>query len=277
MVNRVSVSKEELQKVRKNLKTKRNLSIREISECIGTEFKNHLYKDFNMSLEVFEKLQNLFGSSIEHELVDHRNGVSYDKRVLSLTKDKDLAEFFGMMLGDGHMEDFYEQREDRHITNYRVDMCFHEDETEIIDRAEELFLEAVGKEPNYYSEPNSKAAKLMVYSKDLVERLEELGLESGNKTDNQVCVPGWIKENPEFRVRCLKGLVDTDGTVYERVPGDTVIQFKNASQPLLDDFKEMCETEGISTSKGGYRSVQVAANDEVDKFIRLIQPIKARG
>lgn len=277
MAGRVFVPKEELQKVRRKLKEERGLTINEISDRVGSDFKNYLYKSFNMSKETFDELQNLSNSEINHEFVDHRNGVSYDKRILNLQKSKDLAEFFGMMLGDGHIEDYHSFRDNRHITNYRVDMSFHENDTDIIDRAEELFLETIGKEPSFHSNPKNKGAKLMVYSKDLIEKLEELGLESGNKTDNQVSVPKWIKKNTAFQKRCLKGLVDTDGTIYERVPNDTIIQFKNASRPLIEDFDEMCENLGIRCSKGGYRTVQVAANDEVDKFIRLVQPIKARG
>lgn len=87
MSKRVSVSKSELEKVRKELKETRNLSIREINDKIDSEFKNYLYKGFNMDLEVFESLKQLYGEKIEHELVDFRNGVSYNKRISRLEKN----------------------------------------------------------------------------------------------------------------------------------------------------------------------------------------------
>lgn len=276
MAQKVAVPKKELQKARKKLKQDQELTIKDISDEIGAEFKNYLYKEFNMPKEAFEKLQEASGLDLDHQIVDHRNGVSYSKRILSLQKDGDLAEFFGMMLGDGHIQNYSLNRGEKYVTNYRVELCFNEDETKIIDRARKLFLSTSGREPRFHANPNNKGAKLMVYSKDLVEKLIELGLKPGNKTENQVDVPGWIKEKTEFQVRCLRGLTDTDGTVYERAPGDKVIQFKNASHPLLNDFREMCKNQSISTSKGGYRTVQVAANDDVRRFIRLIQPVKCK-
>lgn len=276
MVKKVSVPENELQKARRKLKEEQNLTIKDINDEIDAELKNYLYKGFNMPKEVFERLQDISDLDLDHRMMDHRNGVSYSKRILALQKNEELAEFFGMMLGDGHIQDYSSNRDEKYVTNYRVELCFNEKETEIIDRALKLFSSVIGKDPSFHSNPNNKGAKLMVYSKDLVEILEELGLEPGNKTDNQVGVPGWIKEKTEFQIRCLKGLTDTDGTIYERAPGDKVIQFKNASQPLLNDFKEMCEKQDISTSKGGYRTIQVAANDDVRRFIRLIQPIKCK-
>ena len=276
MGKRVSVPRSELEKVRKELKDEEGFSINEISDAIGVNFKNCLYGGYNMSLESFETLKQLSDRDIDFEVVDHRNGVSYDKRLESLNKSQDLAEFFGMMLGDGHIQNYYAEKGGKHVTNYRVQMSFNEDEKEIIKRGEKLFSEVIGKEPSFHSDPNSKGMRLTVYSKDLVDELQRLGLEAGDKTENQVSVPGWIKIEENYQIKCLKGLTDTDGTIFERVPGDKVIQFKNASRPLLKDFEELCDNLGISTSKGGYRTVQVAANDDVRRFIRLIQPIKSK-
>lgn len=276
MAARISVPKQELRKIQKELKEQEDLSLSDISDYIGAEFKNYLYKDFNMSPEVYERLEDLFGKPINSQEVDFRNGVSYEKRIGSLDKSENMAEFTGVLLGDGNIRNFNRKENQEYITNYRVKVTLNEEEERIIRRVINLFSETTGKNPSIYSSKNSKAISLYVYSKDLVEELERLGLEPGDKVQNQVNIPEWIKNNQKYAERCLRGLIDTDGAIYTRGQENSrVIQFKNASKPLLHDFREICNKLDIKTSKGGYRTVQVAAQDEVSRFIKIVNPIKS--
>lgn len=181
----------------------------------------------------------------------------------------------GILLGDGNIRDFNAIEGEKHVTVYKTKVTLHRKEKEIIKNVETLFKEISGREPSRYDSKNSKAINIYLYSKEFIERLNEIGLKSGNKTKNQVSVPDWIKQNKNYEKACLKGLIDTDGTIYKRKNDEyTVVQFKNASKPLLDDFREMCGDLGISTSKGGYRTIQVASQPEVEKFLEQIDPIK---
>jgi len=276
MPKRVSVPKSELEKIREKLKNEKEMTIEDISKEIGADFRNHLYKTFNFDLESFENLEELYSGEIKSELIAFRNGVSYEKRIESLEKNSNLAEFIGIILGDGNIRDFHTvKKSGKHVTNYKVTVSLHQDQEKIIRRVKELFSNFAGRAPGVYSSNNGKSVDVYIYSKDLVEELKRLGLESGDKKENQVGVPQWVKQNKVFEKACLKGLVDTDGAVYRRShDGYNVVQFKNASHKLLQDFREMCEDLDISASNGGHRTVQIAAQDEFDKFIRLIDPIK---
>ena len=45
---------------------------------------------------------------------------------------------------------------------------------------------------------------------------------------------------------CLKGLFDTDGSIWVNRRGRSInVSFRSASFPLIKDFKEMCELIGI--------------------------------
>jgi len=118
---------------------------------------------------------------------------------------------------------------------------------------------------------------IRLYSKEVVNSLKKAGLRSGDKTENQVSVPPWIFEQEEFVVPCLRGLVDTDGSIYERKSGDIVVNFKNKSKPLLKDFKQLCSILNIETSSAGEDAVQIASQEDVQKFISRVEPLKARG
>lgn len=75
---------------------------------------------------------------------------------------------------------------------------------------------------------------------------------------------------------CLRGLVDTDGSVYRRSEdGYNIVYFKNRSLPLLEDFRELCDSIGVTTSGAGEYAVQVASQEEVERFLSKIDPIKS--
>ncbi|MBY8986503.1 MAG: LAGLIDADG family homing endonuclease [Candidatus Lokiarchaeota archaeon] len=45
----------------------------------------------------------------------------------------------------------------------------------------------------------------------------------------------------KFVKRCLKGLIDTDGTIYvQKKDKSFVIEFVNVSKPLVKNFKDLC-------------------------------------
>jgi hypothetical protein len=103
-----------------------------------------------------------------------------------------------------------------------------------------------------------------------------LGLQTGTKKRNQVNTPKWIKEKSNMMHSCLRGLIDTDGTVYtQSVDNRTIIQFKNYSEPLVEDFSYMRRELGISTSSSGEKVVQIANKDDVENFLTATQPIKS--
>lgn len=133
------------------------------------------------------------------------------------------------------------------------------------------------------------------------------GLKPGNKIKNQVSVPDWIKrdlkwiENNQEEwekiflplvIHCLRGLMDTDGSIYvnhhkKKNYTSIAIQFTNGSKPLVNDFKEMCESIGVKTSKItqyigttekgnkyiGY-TTKTESKSQVKKFLDIVKPIK---
>lgn len=196
---------------------------------------------------------------------------SHPKYEVDLNKNRELAEFVGFMLGDGTI-----LKRKNHA--YEVELSFSTDNKEILRRGEYLIEEVTGIEPfkTYYNEKSY--VKLRVSSLSLVNSLENIGLKSGDKVENQVGVPGWIKGKKEYEISCLSGLVDTDGCVCQREGEYTynVIKFKNKSYNLLEDFKKMCQNIGVKPSSGGEYAVQIASQEEVKKFLELVNPIKRK-
>lgn len=274
MEERIQVKEENLQKVYSDLKG-RGFTLDEINEEISAEFRNHLYKGTTFDEKVFEKLQKLYGKNIAHEKIFFVNGHG-SKEKIGLIKNERLAELVGIILGDGHIDKHSRDRGDRFISNYYVSVTLHENEELIIQKVERLLSACLNRETKRETLKDIKAVNIKIYGKEVVEALESIDLEAGNKVEKQVSVPEWIKEERNLSKACLRGLIDTDGSIYERKEGERIVYFKNRSKPLLKDFSEMCEKFDIRVSRAGEDARQVAAQSHVERFIDLISPIKAK-
>lgn len=274
MERRIKVEKSVLREVYKELKEE-GFSLDNISDKIDSSFRNHLYSETKMSEEVFHNLVDLIDREIDHEVVIYNNGVG-EVQEITLERNELLAELVGIILGDGHLSEKSYSRGDRYITNHSLTLTFHSGEEELIERAIFLTENCIGKAPALYKSKHSSAVHLKIHGKEVVEALKEVGLTSGNKVENQVSVPEWIKSDKKFAKACLRGLVDTDGSIYERgEDGYIVVHFKNRSKPLLSDFEALCALLDIRTSSAGQYAVQVAAQKQVENFIDIVDPIKS--
>lgn len=178
-----------------------------------------------------------------YEIEDDKSQLSKEKTNI-LEESEDLAEITGIILGDGNIlyKEGYKHR--LRISSNKTD------EKEYREYTKKLMEKLFNIEPKSYDRKNKNATDLVINNKEKVKELIEKGLKSGNKVKNQVNVPEWVKKNENFKISCLRGLFDTDGSVYLRNTQKTFgLNFKNGSLPLVKDFKEMCESIGIKTQK----------------------------
>lgn len=206
-----------------------------------------------------------------------------------LVKDESLAEMIGIILGEGRL------RWDQINRHYQLDIILNYiDEKDYVFYVKNYLSSLFKIRPKTSRQINEdgtegKGVYLSIYNKNLVEDLISLGLIPGNKVENQVCVPKWIKNNKSLIIPCLKGLFDTDGSVFPVLKENAIkLNFKNGSFPLVEDFKDMCESLKITTSKispyeeisekSGEISityiVQIQAREQVKKFLDFVKPMK---
>lgn len=273
MERRIKVEEDILKTVYSDLKV-RGFTLDEIGREIDTDFRNHLYKGTKFSKKSFEKLVSLYGKDIESREVFFVNGHGSKEKV-KLTKDEELAELVGIILGGGHLERYSRDRGDRFVSNYYLSVTLHEDEEELQNRVKQMLEDCLARDPKEENLNEVNALNIKIYGKEVVEAMESIGLSAGNKVENQVSVPEWIKEDRDLTRACLRGLIDTDGSIYERKKGEKIVYFKNKSKPLLRDFSDMCNRFDIKVSRAGEYARQVAAQSHVEKFIDEIDPIKA--
>lgn len=263
----------EVRKQIKNELLSQDLTLDDISRKLNSNFRNFIYKGTSLDKESFQKLDQLYNPEIEYEIKYFLDGAGF-QRQLEVSRDEKLAELVGYMLGDGCISAYRD--ESKNFSNYFVSLTFHEDEVEQRKKVIELFKICLDYEPSVENPSSQKIIHLKAYGKRFVELFESIGLERGNKVENQISVPKWIYEKEKFMVACLRGLIDTDGSIYERSEdGYTVVNFKNRSKSLLNDFTKLNTKIGIKSSLAGEYDRQIASQDEVTKFEDKVKPIKS--
>ena len=118
----------------------------------------------------------------------------------------------------------------------------------------------------------TNAMLIEAHSVRLIEFLEKLGFKPGNKIKNQLEIPLWIKNNEEYLKACLRGLYDTDGSIYKLTNQNSYqINFSNSNSVLLNDVKNGLRQLGIYCSeitKG--KEINITKKSELRKFLKLI-------
>lgn len=200
-------------------------------------------------------------SQITHKLLG--TDFKQRKQINNVRRSFELAEFIGIMLGDGG------------IGNYQISVALNsstdlEYASFVIKLAEKLFGLKTRK---LYRE--STCLQIYISGIELVEYLISQGL-SHNKVADQVGVPLWIAENIRYCKACLRGLIDTDGSVYiDRHKGvrnnysSVCLDFSNHSQPLLDFVFESLVLFDLRPQKYKF-SIKLRKGIDVKKYFVII-------
>jgi len=149
---------------------------------------------------VFDRLKRLSISTIPEKkthFLNKKQGI-----IFSDLSDK-LAEFFGIMLGDGHLSEgqiwiSINNNTDRGYRNY----------------VKKLLKLLFGLEPGCYYRKEQDMKNLFLSSVDLIKYLKEKGLYATNKVKAQVDIPSWIFTKDSYKKSFLRGFFDTDGSIY---------------------------------------------------------------
>jgi intein/homing endonuclease len=176
----------------------------------------------------------------------------------------DLAEFMGVMLGDGCS--YWNNK--HKVRNIRI--VGHAEESEYYDGFLSPLCERLFNiKPAIMYRKTSKAIVLSIANKKIVDFLEIQGFPPGNKVRRQAAIPSWIFSDKEFMRACLRGLVDTDGSIY--MMGKWIqVCFSNRSRPLLTGFQFLCSELGIFVSNISGHQVYISRKRDIEKYIKEV-------
>lgn len=178
-----------------------------------------------------------------------KNGWFAEKKPKMLVKRKsiELAELFGILLGDGNCQVI----KSRGIYQIRIFGHSIDDKNYLSKYVKRLLKRTFNVEFSVTFKKKCKAIMLSKQSKDLVYTLKKFGLNDGNKTKNNAKIPDWIFQNKKYLKACIRGLIDTDGCVYPktRKHKTPTIWFTSASKSIRKSFTKAFKILGYKVSK----------------------------
>lgn len=200
------------------------------------------------------------GSFKKHSIISVCSKINIPK------KSRDLAEFVGIILGDGG------------ITKGQVTVTLHKfDDKDFACRVVSLFKKLFGISPSVKERKRKNAINIVASRSNLVKFLLGIGLHIGGKVRQQVGVPSWVNESKHFVRACLRGLFDTDGCFYidhhfykNKVYFNCGINFTNRSLPILNFFKENLEKFGFHPTQKTQFSVFLRKEEEITRYFKEI-------
>lgn len=177
----------------------------------------------------------------------------------TLKKDGDLAEFIGVVLGDGHIGIF--PRTDRLL------IFSNSNNKGFIKRYAGLMEKIFNKKPVISHLTTSKCTRIGIYEKYISKRL---GIPKGAKTPKHFKVPRWILKNRNYVIRYLRGLYEAEGNFSVHRPTYTYkMFFSNYNISLEKIVYRLVKRLGFHPNLSGQK-VQISRKKEVYDFIKLI-------
>jgi hypothetical protein len=216
-----------------------------------------LYKNF---LKV-AKFYNLnFSKNISFSITEKKMNSKKDHS-LFLPRNKKIAEFVGYMLGDGHLSTELKLTLD---SRYNL----------IIKYVDHLISDVLGEKISGKKIKDVNKWEFRTKKKSFLNGVTGLGIQKGNKKLNQIAVPTWIIKNPEYHIPCVRGLVDSDGSVFIGKNGLTA-NVSNTSKPILDFVESFCINHEFRYTRDRTRpKVSISRTEDVKEFLRMVKPLK---
>ncbi len=270
---RIRISKETTKSLIRNLRKTRTLD--ELSRDLGVSSYTIRYdwvvKGNTIPLSIFKKIVRLS----DKDFSDFKNKIQilepFWGQKIGGKKDipfsppniatKEFAEFYGIMLGDGCIysdfsglcisgdkildNDYYE--------NYLNNLIFH------------LFK----LKPKIYYEKYDRTIRLKLYSKRVCKYLHNLGFPIGKKLKSNPKIPDYILVKPEFISACIRGLVDTDGSITPHPHSKIMMHLSVVSDSLRDSAYNAFNILGIKVGKYK-KGITLYGKEKLKGFFKIV-------
>lgn len=193
-------------------------------------------------------------------------GVMLRKAIRLPPDDVALAEFVGIVLGDGSVSD----RQVRISLNKWTDRAFV---SHVVALAQSLFeIRVPVREP-----PGENFVYVELTGTNVVEFLVSKGVCRGNKIAHQMDLPRWVRQQGDLARACVRGLVDTDGCIYaheHEVRGrryrNIGLVFTSHSRPLLRSVHEVLCESGLPARCDGRSHVSIYRWAGIKRYLEAI-------
>lgn len=179
---------------------------------------------------------------------------------------QNLAEFVGIMMGDGG------------ITKLQTTITLNaKTDKDYVFFVQNLIKKLFKINPSIYTSDRSLALSIVVSRKRLVEFCDSIGLKTGNKLKQGLDIPKWVKERQSFANSCARGLMDTDGCIFNechRIKQKYYcyprMSFVSHSKQLRLSVLGILKKIDLSPKIRNNRSVQIERRADILRYFEII-------
>lgn len=207
---------------------------------------------------VFDRMQRLHIPSTPQRkthYLNKRNDVTLPKQSMA------LAEFLGIMLGDGH------------VAHFQTFVTLGSKELAYVQYVQKLMTTLFGVQAKV-TRKKTGYRDVYIGSTVITKWLKAQGLVS-NKVASQVEVPDWIMTDMKYMRAFVRGFFDTDGSIYSLRFG-VQISITNKSAPLLTALQDMLRRLGYQVSEASAYRIYITKRSEVERFFTDIAPANTK-
>ncbi len=181
-------------------------------------------------------------------------------------KDEELAEIVGIFFGDGHLS-YYQSS----ITlNSEKDEVYAHFVTELLEKKLKI-------QTRKRLRRTAKAIDIVISSRMITEHLSKLGIPVGNKLKKGLVIPFWILAKKKLLSAFLRGLFDTDGSIYlekkivkQKTYHYPCISISSASDDFLKEVKNSLLLLAIHSTSTSKNKILIRTHTGVISFMKLI-------
>lgn len=180
--------------------------------------------------------------------------------------NEDLAEFFGIMIGDGGMNKY----------QLNISLNCKTDKNYAVF-VKNLIKKIFKIDPAIYKRQKQSLVNIVISRIQLVKFCNLLGLKIGNKLKQNLDIPEWIKINKKFAIVCVRGIIDTDGCVFNechKIKNKKYyyprLSLVSASESLRMSVFEILKDLQLNPKIRNNRCVQIENKKDIKKYFKII-------
>ena len=176
-------------------------------------------------------------------------------------KETDFAEFYGILLGDGCiMSD---------LKGFSITGDKYLDYNYYIYYLNNLIKRLFKAQPKIYLDKKKRVIRCIFYSKKVIQYLVNAGFPVGIKYNKNLEIPSYIFKNKKSLATCIRGIMDTDGSLSAHPNVKIMIHLSITIDSLRKSVHKGLISLGI---KGGIfnKGIMIYGIEKIDKFHKTI-------
>jgi len=155
-----------------------------------------------------------------------RSRVKKEIEIKHLEDSGDFAELYGILLGDGCIYS--------NLTGFCISGNSVLDKHYLESYVSDLIFRLFNLRPKIYYSKEAKSVRCVLYSKAIARLLVRRGFPKGYKKINKVKIPNRLFKKKSLIRACIRGINDTDGSIYHQKNSKIILDICIKTKSLLD-------------------------------------------